>query len=251
MHRRNRHLNPAQAGAQIALDARFITGQADNTTLETWTSRPVAALNATQATSGQRPTYRNPSINGQPALVFDGSDDSLEFSGSALALTNGATGITALCVCQSTSVVDAIQYPFFTSNGLSATANRFSIRTVDTSIQRTTASVRRTDADTNVVTTTAGSSANPIIAAISSDYAGGSASCSVNGGTPTTVAFSSGGGVGPATNALNMRVGAVNSTTGRLTGRVAALVVITPNPSASLVKRIRHHLAFSFKIASA
>ena len=250
MHRRQRHLNPANAGAPVALDARFIAGQADNTTLQTWSSRPGALLDASQSTSGQRPIYRNPSINGQPTLVFDGSDDSLEFSGAALALTNGATGISALCVCQNSSIIDAVEYAFFTSNGLSATSNRFSIRLADASLQRTSASVRRTDADSNVVTSSSGSSANPIIATIASDYAGGSASCSVNGETLKTVAFSSGGGAGPATNALNMRIGAANSTTGRLAGKVSALAIMTPAPSASLLKRIRHHMAYSYKITS-
>ena len=250
MHRRSRHINPAQAGAQIALDARFISGQADNTTLETWTTRAVASLSATQVTSGQRPTYRNPSINGQPALVFDGVDDSLEFSGAALALTTGATSITALMVCQSTSVTDAVEYAFFTSHNGSATSNRFSARLVDTSIQRVAASVRRLDGDSNVVTSTAGSPVNPCIVRIASDYAGGSASCGINGGAATTIAFSSGGGSGPAANSLNMRIGAANSTTGRLVGKFSMLFVIKPTPSLSLIKRIRHHMAYSYKITS-
>lgn len=251
MHRRSRHLNPAHAGAQIVLDARFITGQADNTTLQTWNSRAVASINASQGTSAQRPTYRNPSINGQPALVFDGSDDNIPLASGALPLTNGATSITALMVCQATAIVDAIGYAFFTSSGASSSNNRFSARLIDTSIQRVTASVRRLDADTNVVTTNAGSASSPAVVRIASDYANNVASSEVNGGTPTTVAFSSGGGSGPASDSLNMNIGAVNSATGRLTGKVAMLVVIKPTPSLSLVKRLRHHMAYSYKIASA
>jgi len=251
MHRRNRHLNPAQAGAPIALDARFITGQADNTTLQTWASRPVASITASQSTAGSRPTYRNPSINGQPALVFDGTDDCYDLGASALALPNGATGITALCVHQCTATTDAVQYSIFMSSGTSAGASRFSIRPVDTSTMRVLGSFRRLDADSNVVTANAGSPANPSIASITSDYAGGTGSCSVNGGTAQSVAFSSGAGVGPATDSLVARVGGASTSAQRLAGKIAALVVITPNPSASLVKRIRHHLAFSFKIASA
>ena len=250
MHRRNRHLNPAQAGAQIALDARYITGQADNTTLQTWTSRSVASLNAAQATSGQRPTYRNPSINGQPALVFDGSDDNMEFSGDALALTNGASSITALMVCQNTGAGDSLQYGYFTSNGLVSTSNRFSSRLVDGSIQRVTGSFRSVDSDTNVVTANAGSPANPCIVSIAANYSGNVFSSGVNGATATTVSPSPAAGLSPATNSVNTRIGAANSTTGRLVGKVAMLFVMKPSPSTSLMKRIRHHMAFSYKIAS-
>jgi len=249
MHRRQRHLNPAQAGAQIALDARFITGQADNTTLQTWTSRAVASLNAAQSTLAQRPTYRNPSINGQPALVFDGSDDNMEFSGAALGLTNGAASITALMVCQNTSVVDAVEYAYYTSS-INATSNRFSSRLVDTSAQRVTGSFRSIDADTNVVTSSAGSSANPCIVRIASNYSGNLFSSGVNGGTATTVAPSPSAGLSPATDSANTRIGAVNSTNGRLAGKFAMLFVIKPTPSLSLVKRIRHHMAYSYKIIS-
>lgn len=250
MHRRSRHLNPAQAGAQIALDARFITGQADNTTLQTWPSRAVASITASQSTSAQRPTYRNPSINGQPALVFDGSDDNYDLSASALSLTNGAASITALILCQNTSVTDAIEYAFFTSSGSSATANRFSARLVDTSIQRVTGSFRSVDGDTNVVTSNAGSPTNPCIVRIASDYPSSTSSSGMNGGTATTVSHSPAAGVSPSTNSLSSKIGAVNSTTGRLVGKVAMLIVAKPTPSLSLVKRLRHHMAYSYKITS-
>lgn len=250
MHRRSRHINPAQAGAQVALDARFITGQADNTTLQTWTSRAVATITASQSTVGSRPTYRNPSINGQPALVFDGSDDCYDFGAAALALTNGANSISALCVGQVTLAVDAVEYFLFISSGSSSGASRFSMRPVDTSTLRVAGSFRRLDGDSNVITAQAGSPSNPCVSRIASDYTSGTGACSVNGGTAQSVAFSSGAGAGPSTDSLVARIGGASTSSQRLNGKISMVAIIKPSPSTSLLKRIRHHMAYSYKITS-
>lgn len=250
MHRRQRHLNPASAGAPVALDARFIAGQADNTTLQTWSSRPGASITASQSTAGSRPTYRSSSMNGQPALVFDGADDCYDLSSAALSLTKDATGIVAMCVHQCVTVTDAVGYTLFMSSGGSAGSSRFSIRPVDTSTMRVAGSFRRTDGDSNVITAQAGSPANPSIARITADYAGGFGRCAVNAGTERSVAFSSGAGPGPTNDSLVARIGGASTAAQRSNLRVGIMVIMTPAPSTSLLKRIRHHMAYSYKITS-
>lgn len=70
MGRRVRHLNPVHAGANVALDARFISGLADNATVQTWSSRPGGSRNYTQSTNARRPIYRTNIQNGQPVVRF-------------------------------------------------------------------------------------------------------------------------------------------------------------------------------------
>jgi len=70
MHRRSRHLNPAHAGATMALDSRFITGVSSGTGLQTWSSRSRATESLTQATSARRPIYTLGLSGGQPGVVF-------------------------------------------------------------------------------------------------------------------------------------------------------------------------------------
>jgi hypothetical protein len=72
--RRARHINPAHAGATVALDSRFMTGFADGDAISTWTGRAGTTNDATAASTA-RPTYQVAEINGQPMLQFDGSND--------------------------------------------------------------------------------------------------------------------------------------------------------------------------------
>lgn len=72
MRARHRHFNPKGTGAVLALDSRFITGLADGANVSTWTSR-TGSNNATQATSGNQPTYETNELNGNPVVLFNGS----------------------------------------------------------------------------------------------------------------------------------------------------------------------------------
>ena len=81
MHRRARHLNPASAGATLALDSRFITGLSDGDPVSTWTDRSASANNATGSGTA-RPTFETNEQGGQPALRFDGVNDAMECGSS-------------------------------------------------------------------------------------------------------------------------------------------------------------------------
>jgi hypothetical protein len=78
MHRRARHLNAKDAGARIALDARFLSGFSNGATVGTWTNR-IGSSNFTSSGT-QQPTFTASSIFGNPALTFDGVDDKMSSS---------------------------------------------------------------------------------------------------------------------------------------------------------------------------
>jgi len=77
MRARQRHLNPAAAGATAVFDARFGLTMADGAAVDTWSNR-TGTNNATQSTSTLRPIYRATGGNANtPAVEFDGTDDRL------------------------------------------------------------------------------------------------------------------------------------------------------------------------------
>lgn len=102
MRARQRHLNPSGAGATLVLDARFISGLNDGDAVSTWTDRSGAGNNATQGTALNRPLYRTGAngINRNPAVFFDGSND---FLSSAVAPA-AATKVSVIAVAQSNLV---------------------------------------------------------------------------------------------------------------------------------------------------
>jgi hypothetical protein len=76
--------------------ARLSTVVADSTAVSAWTDLSPASTAITQATAGKRPLYRTNIINGLPAWQFDGSNDVMAFTSSAL--TQNKTGLTTYAV---------------------------------------------------------------------------------------------------------------------------------------------------------
>lgn len=70
MGRRVRHLNPISAGANLALDSRFIVGLSNNSNVQSWTSRIGAAVTFSQPTSARQPIYLTNIQGGQPVVRF-------------------------------------------------------------------------------------------------------------------------------------------------------------------------------------
>jgi hypothetical protein len=83
MGRRSRHLNPKHLGAIQSVDSRFITGISNGAGVGTWSDR-AGSLDYSQGTSGEQPTYTTNSINGQPSVNFDGSNDKLRCTDTLL-----------------------------------------------------------------------------------------------------------------------------------------------------------------------
>ena len=82
MRDRARHATLIGVGtiAQVVLDAR---AGVSGSPVDTWTGRPGTSINAT-GSGAARPTTTT--LNGQPALLFDGTDDLLTMSAGALSV---------------------------------------------------------------------------------------------------------------------------------------------------------------------
>jgi hypothetical protein len=75
MRARHRHFKHGAAGAEVALDTRYIHSVADNTNVQTWDDKSGNGHNATQATASSRATYKATIQGGNGILRFDGSND--------------------------------------------------------------------------------------------------------------------------------------------------------------------------------
>jgi hypothetical protein len=90
MRARHRHFQFKSAGAVLSLDARYVHGISDAANLETWSDRSGNANNGTR-TGGSIPTYRASEINGTPAIRFDN-----QYYDLTLTIPLSSTTITAL-----------------------------------------------------------------------------------------------------------------------------------------------------------
>lgn len=102
MHRRSRHLNHGSAGATVYCDARRISGVSDGSTVETWSDVSGAGNNVTQATAGNRPTYKVAIIGGQPVMRFASASTNW-YKNTGYSITSNAA--TVFCMGQSAATV--------------------------------------------------------------------------------------------------------------------------------------------------
>ena len=93
MRARHRHFNPAQAGATLALDARYLN-QANASAVSSWPSRPSGSFTMEQGTAANQPTLQLAAINGQNAVRFDGTNDRMQCA--RVATTSNFTCIVAV-----------------------------------------------------------------------------------------------------------------------------------------------------------
>lgn len=250
MRARVRHLNPVTMGFQIAMDARFLSA-ANGASLAAWPSRPGTSIGATASGTAQ-PTFLERSINGLPAVQFDGSTDCMDFDSGALALPNSATGLLALVVGVSdNAALDSNQLAIFFSSGTSASAARFLFGMVSGNISRLNTGGRRLDADTLVGTGTVTGTATPCVMQCMAEWSLGSVNGRLNGGNPVSTSYSSGAGNCSPTNSLAARLGGQSVTQQRLAGRISAVYISTPILSQPLRMRARQHLGFTFRIPTA
>lgn len=92
MGRRVRHLNARDAGAVLVLDSRFIIGLRGTDKVSTWNDRSINANNAIQPSSTNRPSYEVNILNGNPAVLFNGSNNVMGF------VSNISLGVLHTCI---------------------------------------------------------------------------------------------------------------------------------------------------------
>jgi len=90
---------PSFADLLLWLDANQITGLANGAAVSAWNDSSGFGHHAAQASSTLRPTYQASSVNGRPAVRFDGSNDYL--TNSTFNPLGGRNGVTAFVVYRS------------------------------------------------------------------------------------------------------------------------------------------------------
>ena len=106
MHRRNRHINAAAAGAVCVLDTRYLSGLSNGSGISSWTDRNKNKNNSpTQATANNQPLYTTNVLNGNPGALFNNAASSqgrwLSFPSG---MTTGATALSAIYFYKRTGI---------------------------------------------------------------------------------------------------------------------------------------------------
>src|SRR3990167_214787 len=95
------------SGLQLWLSADNVDGSnnstlSDGNAVATWTDLSGNGNHATQATGANQPLFKTGIVNGKPVVRFDGSNDYLSLSGTALNMARNIPGITMFAVLQTT-----------------------------------------------------------------------------------------------------------------------------------------------------
>ncbi len=226
MRARQRHFNPAHAGAGGVYDSRYITF-ANGAEVDTWTSR-TGSNSATQATSANRPLYRTNEINGNPAVEFDGSNDRLVTSSVA----TSSTSYTIYLFIRNDSTSGIRVY---LHNGDSA-SNGYGFTRTDTGLRSVLTGGRGFN--------TFGATTTTWQLWTASQTSGTAPSAWVNG-TSQTVSATSPLTVGTPTGSVMIGSDGSNPTD----GMIASVIIFGSNLSASLRRRVEQSVAISFKHA--
>lgn len=111
MRARHRHFNARDSGADMVLDARFIS-QGNGTAVASWVDRSGNGYNADQATAAKQPTFETAGVAGQGSVKFDGGDV-LDISNGYTDLMSGNDSFTIIALSNVSSFANA---PVFFAN---------------------------------------------------------------------------------------------------------------------------------------
>src|SRR5215831_11869900 len=89
--------NPSEIPSLKAWWAADLMTASDGAAVGTWPDQSGNGIDATQATSGNKPIYKVNIINGLPALLFDGVDDFLSCGHLLDSTLIGASGVKWTC----------------------------------------------------------------------------------------------------------------------------------------------------------
>jgi hypothetical protein len=249
MRARQRHFNPAHAGAGIVLDSRFIN-QADGSAVSTWADRSNNGRNATQANAANQPTFETNELNGNPIVRFDGNDDILILTSVANSYLNNVGYGAIISVVKDRSPAtgdDTHQVMYWSRNGNSSQF-RLGLATRGVGLNVFRAGARRLDSDALTGASVASNSNFNILTAIG-NYSAGTISIEVNNKQEDLSNLPSSGNTS-STNSDAVVIGAtISSNVGDNPMDAALLMAFNASLSLALLNKIHRSAAFSFKIA--
>ena len=223
-----------------ALDARFLP-LASGTAVDSWTDRSRSG-NSPSATSTVRPTFTVNQIGGQPAVVFDGSNDKLDF---ALAIVSLSFSFVCAMKYTSENVIGFVLGQWASAqDGRSALAQN--------QASNGSAEPNKLNFFNSSQTSGAGSwgfclevsTASPLVASFTQ-----------TSGTENFKNYYNGANVDSCTisaqyTGVNTALGALSAAqTGTFDGGIGCASMFQTSIAPSLRKRLEHAAAFSFKIA--
>lgn len=201
-----------------ASDRSTLSQTSDGTTPVTADSDPVAywkdkvtGVPLIQAIDANRPLWLADGIGGRPGLDFDGTNDVLSAtSGSLMSLFRNVGAGTVITAHRLKSTTNGLEFLFFASNGLSASASRFGFAR-DAASVRYNIGARRLDANTAASVTSPNNSINTssVISTVLWRVSAAQISLRLNGtASITDAAFQTAGNTSD-TDSLQVAVGGV------------------------------------------
>jgi hypothetical protein len=251
MRARQRHFNARDCDAALCLDARFITGLSDGNAVSTWSDRSRNAADATQ-TGANRPEYKEAIQGGQPVVRFDGTDDFFPMTTPLSAVFRNKSYGIVIATAKDRNPTGGRQSHFvFFSTTPSSTAARVLLDTRIAGSNIFESRCRRLDADSPSLASVSPNDSNWHILASEQEWSNNTNRLRIEFTSRATATYSSGGGSTSNTASANVEIGSGFNTTAQNAAPIdlGQLVVLNTATTESLVKRLHHAAAFSFKIA--
>jgi hypothetical protein len=243
MRARHRHFNPRDAGADLVLDARYIT-QSDNTAVSSWADRSGNATDATQSQGANQPTFRTGQQGGNGGVDFDGSNDFLTGTYNPTGVPRTVHVTFKVDQTASTNTFFQVPQQVNSVSGGSGWLARFGQFSGNWNISGDAAATNQT------LASAPSNATDPIIGTWSSDssrnvsFFRDGTSLSLNGNPPNAA-----NSIGTAGYIIG-RVNVVGFIGQHMDGRIFSIHVWTGEQIATPIrKRLEHAAAFSFKIA--
>lgn len=213
---------PTELGGCVAWGEASDLGN-DGSAVSAWFNRIGSGLDPVQATSANQPVVKVAGVNGQKAVLFDGSNDFLGFPSGALGWFQNLAGATLAMVCQPTSVASTAWVLNAQPNG-ALTPTRAGLVVVS----GPTYGARGLNTDTGTAATATGGVPVVGTAAIVTgqlDYAGGTLALRVNGASAGTATFSGANSANTLSGAITL--GARSDASSPFSGYLAAYAMWT------------------------
>lgn len=112
---------PPTSGLVARWESDSITGLSNNDPVATWPDTSGNSRDATQSSSSLKPLYKTNILGGKPALLFDGSDDELNFTSTPL------TNFTVAMVTKLSSLYSSYQFGMLQWSAASGDKSGFSL----------------------------------------------------------------------------------------------------------------------------
>jgi hypothetical protein len=252
MRARQRHFNARDCDAALCLDARFITGLSDGNAVSTWSDRSRNAADAVQSNATNQPEYKEAIQGGQPVVRFNGTDDFFPMTTPlADVFRNKGYGITIATAQDRTPTTGRTQHFIFSASTNASGFLRSGLTTRNGGVNQFRAGGRRLDADTLSAAILSPSDSNWHIFAAENDWTNNINRLRVEFTSRATSTYSSSGGLTSNTASANVEIGSSSNSQDVNAAPIdlGQLFVLNIATTESLVKRLHHAAAFSFKIA--